>query len=166
MAMSPQYYRGQKSTKPKSMVGTFEAVSGDFVSINNIWYNASNVRQFIPPTVGIQVEYNSDEEYNLLFIRALSAPQTQRRTPYAPRAQSHTRPPVQTGAMYNSPSPSSTQPESGDIPLDSNTSIVRQVVYKVAAWLLQNEATMNIEDKIREFKRIRRELEKDFYEGE
>jgi len=106
--------------------------------IDNIWYNAEQVQQYLPKQVGIRVEYNVDNQDTLQFIRTVSnssypttAPQPTQQRP-RPRTARKT---------YNT-----TQPPKPTQPSLRDTSIVKQVIFKGAVEIVKNFTFSSVEE--------------------
>ena len=97
-----------------SKVGVLQQVNGTTVFIDNVFYDGSEVSQYIPKQLGIQVEFNADDTNKLQFIKPVGGTFTpKKRGGYEKKNYS---------AYQNKPGFNNTR----------NESIVKQVIFKAA----------------------------------
>jgi len=122
-----------------SKIGVLQEVTDGNVRIDDVWYDGSAIKQYIPSTTGIQVEYNHDDNNVLAFIRNKAGYDGgsggfKKKTAYTPK---------NTGGN------------------DTRTnSIIRQVIFKVAGNLVSGVQFASIEDALAAFDETYQKLEK------
>jgi hypothetical protein len=136
-----------------SKLGTLQQRNETSVLIDSVWYDGTNVQNYLPSQIGIQVEYNADENNNLAFIREKKVYGGGGQTgggkqPFTPKnTQSRS---------YKGPSKSSTQGSNRD------ATIIKQVIFKGTVELVKGFTYDNPDDMLSAFDYVYDQLEQKY----
>jgi hypothetical protein len=126
-------------------IGILSQVSGTSLEIDGTWYDASKIQQYIPKQIGIQVEYDADENMLLRFVRPQGA--------YTPK---------NTGAGPRRKKAFTPKPGFDKARTDS---IIKQVIFKVAGQLAQGLTFGSTDEAVNIFDDLYNKLSAKYKEG-